>query len=159
MWFGHPSDAASSGAFLSAVTKQSVTFLRESECDYNHMGGREKPAGHFLGRHLMFAFRLKSCLLCDLWLLCVWEKSRLCWAHLCAQQAAQRCFSPFLVGWGQRAEVRLEGSQAMARGHLAFRGNGCLNGLSVCGCQLHLCSIRSCAIHVCDPFSSLQSFL
>lgn len=47
MWFGHPSDAASSGAFLSAVTKQSVTFLRESECDYNHMGGEGETSGAF----------------------------------------------------------------------------------------------------------------
>lgn len=48
MWFGHPSDAASSGAFLSAVTKQSVTFLRESECAYNHMGGGRNQRGIFL---------------------------------------------------------------------------------------------------------------
>lgn len=42
MWFGHPSDAASSGAFLPVVTKQSVIFLRESECACNHMG-EKKP--------------------------------------------------------------------------------------------------------------------
>lgn len=48
MWFGHPSDAASSGAFLSAVTKQSVTVLRESECAYNHMGGGRNQRGIFL---------------------------------------------------------------------------------------------------------------
>lgn len=41
MWFGHPSDAASSGAFLPVVTKQSVIFLRESQCASNHMG--KKP--------------------------------------------------------------------------------------------------------------------
>lgn len=66
----------------------------------------------------MFAVKLKSCLLHDPWLLCVWEKSKPHWMYLCAEQW---CFSPFLAWQGLRwdwrwAQQRLEGMQP-------FRGN------------------------------------
>lgn len=64
------------------------------------MGKKKNPAGHFLGPHLVFALRLKSCLLNDPQLLCVWARSSPCWRQLCA---AQWCFPPFSVeqmqGW------------------------------------------------------------
>lgn len=66
--------------------------------------------------------------------------------HLCAVQAAQQCFSPFSVGWGQQAEVGLEGTSS-------FRCNKAL--LSVCGHQLHLCSTGFCAMWERDPVPRL----
>lgn len=123
MWFGHPSDAASSGAFLPAVTKQNVIFLRESECAHNHMGKKKKPSGAFSWSTSHVCIQAE--ILPPPWpmvTLCVGEELTTVNAPL---QAAQQCFSPFSVGRRRQAEVGLEGSQAMARGHLALQRRWC----------------------------------